>query len=272
MSFVDSHCHIQSIGSSGDDNTNKLWDKLDASPEQVIERSLKAMVTKLICVGCDLADSLLALQFVSQKEHTFASIGIHPHEASKFVSDNSAKIAFSSIFKDNPKAKIVAIGECGLDYYYKHSTADDQLEILRFQLDLAVEHNLPVIFHVREAFNAFWPLFDSYGGQIRGVLHSFTDNELNLQRALKSGLFIGVNGIATFAKEKNQIEMYKSIPLSSLLLETDSPYLTPAPYRGNINEPKYIVTIAEFLAKLRQESLEQLEKQTSQNARLLFGI
>jgi len=136
---------------------------------------------------------------------------------------------------------------------------------------LALEYNLPLIFHVREAFDDFWPVFDRHPG-VQGVLHSFTDSADNLAKALERGLYIGVNGIATFTKNQVQTEVYKAIPLQKLVLETDAPFLTPTPYRGRVNEPKQVAVIADFLAKLRAEDRETLAAATTINARKLFGI
>src|SRR6185437_15172603 len=131
------------------------------------------------------------------------------------------------------------------------------------------------IFHVREAFDDFWPVFESYQSgrkPVRGVLHSFTDSQANLERAMRHGLYVGVNGIATFTKNPGQRELYRTMPIEVLLLETDAPFLTPTPDRGKICEPKHVRTTAEFLAELRGESLEALAETTTQNARQLFGI
>lgn len=142
---------------------------------------------------------------------------------------------------------------------------------MHFQLKLAHEHKLPVIFHVREAFDEFWPIYDQYSG-IRGVLHSFTDNASNLTKAVERGLYIGINGIATFAKDEALREVYKAVPTDRLLLETDAPFLTPAPFRGKINEPQQIGTIAGFVAQLRETDISSLAATTTQNARQLFGL
>jgi TatD DNase family protein len=128
-----------------------------------------------------------------------------------------------------------------------------------------------MIFHVREAFDDFWPMFDQKS-RIRGVVHSFTDSAENLNRAIERGLYVGVNGIATFAKDPVQIAVYKAIPLERLVLETDAPFLTPTPYRGSINEPKHIKEIVQFLSELRGESIEQLTRATTKNATNLFGL
>jgi TatD family hydrolase len=181
------------------------------------------------------------------------------------VLEASASSAAASL----AERKIVAIGECGLDYFYNHSNKKDQAKALRAQLELAVGHNLPVIFHVREAFDDFWPIFDSYKG-LHGVLHSYTDNQANLQKALERDLFIGANGIMTFTKEQQQLEVAKAVPLEKLLLETDAPFLTPVPFRGRVNEPAHVRLVADFLAHLRGEPLAELANQTSANAQTLF--
>lgn len=270
MELVDTHCHIQSIGASnGESSTRQLWAKAsDLTLTKVIDEAQKHGITKLICVGCDLPDSKLAINCAQQQNGAFASIGIHPHEAKDYANFSSKKKEFAGLVK---KSKVVAIGECGLDFYYSHSPKEDQMKLLKFQIELALEHNLPLIFHVREAFDDFWPIFDCYKG-IKGVLHSFTDNEANLELALQKGLYIGVNGIATFAKSDEQKAVYRNIPLENLVLETDSPYLTPTPYRGTINEPKRVGVIADFLAELRSEKRQDLAKITTLNATKLFGL
>ncbi|HET8991564.1 MAG TPA: TatD family hydrolase [Candidatus Saccharimonadales bacterium] len=269
MQLVDTHCHIQSIGQkTGERHTQELWAKAKISVEDVITRAKEGGVDKLICVGCDFEDSLLAIDFVSEHTNTWASIGIHPHEARAFVANISQQSEFAALAT---RKKVVAIGECGLDYFYEHSPKKDQIEVLKLQLELALSNNLPVIFHVREAFSDFWPVLDNYPG-IRGVLHSFTDNLANLEEGLKRGLMFGVNGIATFAKKPEQVEVYKAIPLSNLLLETDSPFLTPVPFRGNINEPNMVGVIAKYMAELRNEDIRDLATATTANATKIFGV
>jgi len=274
MELVDTHCHIQSIDeSSGEKATSQLWTKRGGSSlSDVIDRATANHVNKLIVVGCSLADSQLACRVAGSSDHTWASVGIHPHEAKDHVRDKQALNKFKDLVK---QPKVVAIGECGLDYYYQHSQRADQIKILQFQLSLAIDHDLPLIFHVRQAFDDFWPIFDSHNSlehPIRGVLHSYTDNHKNLELALERKLYIGINGIATFNKNPELTDVYTRIPLNNLLLETDSPFLTPAPIRGTINEPKNIRLIAEYLAGLRGEEIGQLAKSTTNNARKLFCL
>jgi TatD DNase family protein len=270
IELIDTHCHIQSIGATGGEAvTTKQWGKLeDTNISRVVAEAKEAGVGKLISVGCDHSDSHLAIKLASEYPNVWASIGIHPHEAKDYVNNNEIKMSFASLVS---RPKVVAIGECGLDYFYEHSNPDDQRQVLEFQLNLASKHNLPIIFHVREAFNDFWPILDNFNG-IKGVLHSFTDSQANLKKAIDRGLFVGVNGIATFTKDSSQIDMYKSIPLNNLLLETDSPFLSPVPHRGQVNTPKNVRLVAEYLANLRGQSLEDIASQTTLNALSLFGL
>ncbi|HVV66827.1 MAG TPA: TatD family hydrolase [Candidatus Saccharimonadales bacterium] len=270
MELVDTHCHIQSAGTEGGERiTREKWGKVPGlTGDKMIADAAKDGVTRLLCVGCDGEDSRLAIDFVKNREKCWATVGIHPHEAQHYTGQEAKLAAFASLASE---PKVVAIGECGLDYYYEHSPKEAQLELLRFQIELALKHDLPLIFHVREAFDDFWPIFDTYTG-VRGVLHSFTDTAENLERAMERNLYVGVNGIATFAKNPKQLDVYRSIPLQKLLLETDAPFLTPTPYRGSINEPRRVRRIAEFVSEIRGESLEQIAQATTVNAQKLFAI
>jgi TatD DNase family protein len=270
LEFVDTHCHIQSAGNdAGERQTADIWSKDPAlTADEAVKNATGAGVTKLICVGCDLDDSKLAVNFVQKYVNAWASIGLHPHEAQHYVADSDKRAAFTSLASAN---KVIAIGECGLDYFYDHSPKTAQIAILKFQIELAIIYQLPLIFHVREAFEDFWPIFDDYQ-DLRGVLHSYTDSQENLNQAIARGLYIGVNGIATFAKNMSQLDVYRAVPLSKLLLETDAPFLTPSPYRGTINQPKHIPTIAQFVANLRGEDLDVLAAATTQNVHDLFGV
>ena len=254
MQLTDTHCHIHST-----DYPLPIAD-VDANCEQ-------AGVTRLICVGTDADDSERAVHFVRDRPNSWASIGQHPHEA-KFGMKPLEKLRALLRRADS---KIVAIGECGLDYFYGHSPKADQEKALRYQIELALEHDLPIIFHVRDAFDDFWPIFDSYQG-VRGELHSFTDNLTHLDKALSRGLYIGVNGIMTFTKNDWQLEVVKRIPDEKILLETDSPFLTPRPLRGKVNEPANVLRTAEYIGDLRQTSVTELAAQTTNNARRLFSI
>ena len=268
--LVDTHCHIQLINDISNDHTSQLWHrdgKVDL--DKIIDNAHADGVNIMISVGCTLVDSRLAVELSSNYPNIYASIGIHPHEASLFKKDwVKNKKDFEGLIKSK---KIIAIGECGLDYHYEHSIKQDQIDILKWQLELANHYSLPVIFHVREAFDDVWQILADYPN-IKGVLHSFTDNNENLSKALDRNLMIGVNGIVTFVKNPDQLAVYRLIPLESLLLETDSPYLTPVPRRGSINEPRNVRIITKYLAQLFQIEEKVIVKHTSLNAKKLFNL
>lgn len=270
MEFVDTHCHIQDIiaDPDGDKFMHKKWQEAGITqPSMVIKDAAAAGVSRLLVVGCTLGDSRMVVKLAEENDNCWASIGIHPHESEDHNS-NEHLDAFAEL-ADKPK--VVAIGECGLDYYYQNSPKKHQRELLEFQLDLAQRHNLPLIFHVRDAFDEFFAILDHFKG-IVGVVHSFTADITTLDKCLNRGLYIGLNGIMTFTKDEKQLEAAKNVPLSKLLLETDAPFLTPHPFRGTICEPKHVCVTAEFLAQLRGEPLEELAAATTQNAQALFKL
>jgi len=271
LHLTDTHCHIHEALETFKlrTETRKKYEKVGLpQPDEIIKAALKADVDRMICVGTTLEDSALAVDFVQTQERVWASIGIHPHEANNYVDDPAALQQFAALAA---QPKVVAVGECGLDYFYTHSAKEDQERILRFQLDLAQKHDLPLIFHVRDAFDDFWPIFDEYEG-LHGVIHSFSAAEKELTEILERGLYVGLNGIMTFTKDPAQLAAARAVPLDRLLLETDAPFLTPAPYRGSICEPKHVRVTAEFLANARSESLELLASATTRNAERLFKL
>ncbi|MGB2787060.1 MAG: TatD family hydrolase [Candidatus Saccharimonadaceae bacterium] len=259
--FVDTHCHIHDSGFYPNDR------------EEPYRLSVEAGVTKMICVGTDELSSVAAFEFAALHPGCFAAIGIHPHDAAVSDVDKISEliIADSHILNSNNQPVIAGIGEIGLDYYYNHSPRDIQIKAFEAQIQLAVDHKLPISFHVREAFDDFWPILDNFHG-LNGVLHSFTDNQANLEKGLSRGLYVGINGISTFTKDAAQRELYSSIPLQKLLLETDAPFLTPAPFRGKMNIPAYVVEVARHQADMRKLSLDIITSSTTANAVKLFNL
>lgn len=255
MNFIDTHAHIH-------------FPDYSLDPDEVLKAAAADGVSKVMCVGCTLADSRLAIDMAARHDNVWATIGLHPHGAEEYTLKDILLQEFRSL-ADKPK--VVAIGETGLDYYYQNSPKADQQKLLRFQLNLAQEHDLPLVFHVRQAFSDFFAILDDFEG-VRGVVHSFTGTIDEMSEILRRGLYIGLNGIMTFTTEVEQLEMAKQVPLSNLLMETDAPFLTPKPFRGTICQPKHIRVTAEFLAVLRDESLEELARQTTKNAQNLFKI
>lgn len=272
MQLVDTHCHIHEAleTSKLSTETYRRYEKAGfPNPDEILGRAMEAGVTRCICVGTTAQDSELAVNFAgASRENVWASIGIHPHEAKVYADDHVSLERFAALAG---RPKVVAVGECGLDFYYSHSPKEAQEKVLRFQIELARKHDLPMIFHVRDAFEDFWPIFDSYSG-IRGVIHSFSATERELGQILDRDLYVGLNGIMTFTKDPAQLAAAKAVPLEKIVLETDAPFLTPHPYRGTICEPKHVWVIAEFLSALRGEPIEEIATRTTENAHKLFGL
>lgn len=269
MKLVDTHCHIHEAGREvgGASSVASMWQKGGkTNPDELISNAVVEGVEAMICVGTTVEDSEQAVQFARTRPNCFASIGIHPHEAKDYVNPSGKLQKFSNLIVGD---KIVAIGECGLDYYYNNSPKEDQKMVFRAQIELALEYDLPLIFHVRDAFDDFFAIVDDYKG-IRGVVHSFSSTRAVLKRIISRDLYVGLNGIMTFTKDNEQLEAAKAVPPDRLVLETDAPFLTPTPYRGTMCEPRHVVVTAEFLANLRGEKLSQLTAATTANARRLF--
>ena len=255
MELIDTHCHLQ-------------FEKYSGREDEILANASRTGVKRLVCIGTTLADSQTAAELAKAKASVWATAGTHPHDATNFLADlNAAK----KLKRIAGLPKIVAIGETGFDYYKQYSAKADQQQVLRTHIEVGIELGLPLVFHVRDAWDDFWQIFDSYRN-LRGVVHSFSTNSHHLDEALNRGLYIGLNGIMTFTKDADQLEAAKAMPLDRLVLETDAPFLTPAPFRGELCEPKHIATIAEFLAELRGENLEELAKATTENAVKLFRL
>lgn len=247
--LIDTHCHIH--------ESNYPLDIGD-----VMTRARHHGVNQMICIGTNEQSSKEAVEFAHNHEHVYAAIGVHPHDT------KDGYTAIEPLFS-NPN--VVAVGEIGLDYFYTHSPREVQIQALETQIQMALDYNKPIIFHVREAFDDFWPIFDNFSG-IKGELHSFTDTKEQLERALARGLYVGVNGISTFTKDEAQKEMFATIPIERLLLETDAPFLTPVPFRGKVNEPAFVRSVAEHHAKIRGLSLDEITTVTTANATALFAL
>ena len=247
--LVDTHCHIH--------ESEYPLDKIE-----VLTRAHDTGVRTIICVGTTEQSSREAVEFAAQHEGVYATVGVHPHEA---------KDGYDAVEKLAGQPHVVAIGEIGLDYFYTHSPREVQIRALEAQLQVACDHDLAVSFHVREAFDDFWPVFDNFSG-LRGVLHSFTDTEKTMENGLARGLYFGVNGISTFTKDSRQKDMFMAIPLDRLLLETDAPFLTPAPFRGKVNEPGLVSEVAKHHARIREVDFSVIAHETTANAERLFRL
>ena len=250
--IIDTHCHIH-------DSEFYLENR-----EEAYRESREAGVT-MVCVGTNVQSSHEAVEFCRSHEACYPIVGIHPHDTTD--NDTGEIRAIVEIHRE----QIIGIGEIGLDYFYSHSDREVQMRALREQLQIAQDFDLPVSFHVREAFDDFWPIFDEFP-RTRGVLHSFTDTQANLDEAIKRGLLIGINGISTFTKEPLQKQLFTDVPLDNILLETDAPFLTPTPFRGKMNLPAYVTLVAAHQAKQKAVSPDDVIRATTTNAQKVFGI
>lgn len=260
--LIDTHCHIHSA---------EFFTPEQA--EEALNDALEHGVTKIIAVATSLADSKDAIAFAhAHPKNVWATIGIHPHEAANLTKEQ-IRSQLSELAELAADSKVVGVGECGFDFYYNDRAEcyERQKQLLIGQLEIAKKHSLPLSFHVREAFSEFWPVFESYSG-LTGVLHSFTDRPEHMERAVKHGLCIGINGIATFTSHLWQKEMFKQIPLNNIVVETDAPFLTPKPKRGTMNKPENVTYITKYLAELRGEDATDITRCTTNNAERLFGL
>jgi TatD DNase family protein len=228
------------------------------------------------------------VEFAAKHKGVYAAVGIYPHEkgsvedlepllvaSEQSLSSNTPLGVGADLLQEDCSEvatinKVIALGDIGLDYYRPHNKKQ-QIKLFEQQLDLAQKYNLPVSFHVRDAFDDFFAVLSHFRG-IRGVVHSFSDNSANLDKALACGLCIGLNGIITFRLSSTQAKAISKVPLEKMLLETDAPYLTPAKKRGKTNQPSYVKLVAEWVAEQRGLSLQKVAKTTTKNASDLFGI
>jgi TatD DNase family protein len=262
--LIDTHAHIH-------------FDEFEDILESVFENAKSNSVDSIITVGTNEEDSLKALEFVNNQKvlklsdgiGLYATAGIHPHDAGRGKSgyDKLKEMVSSHPQKDSIKA----IGECGLDYFKDYSSKSNQFKMLELQLSLARALSLPVVFHVRDAWDDFFAILKNHP-DIRGVIHSFTGHPEHVELASSHGLYFGINGIMTFTKDQEQLEALKAIPIELLLLETDCPYLAPAPFRGKPNQPGYITEIAQFVARATNNDIEHISSSTTRNAKELFGL
>lgn len=277
VELFDTHCHI---------HESVYAQKYDETQDELIADAKFADVNTFICVGTSVISSVEAVSFVQGRAGCFASLAIHPHEtAERSIEQLTHEIeTLDKLLSENSSKKIVAIGECGLDYFYHKSkeTKERQKQLFKLHIELAQKYNLPMIFHIRDpkesnseslgqAFADFFQIIDEYKN-VRGIVHSFSANLEELKGALDRGLYVGLNGIMTFTKQTSQLQAAKMVPLENLVLETDAPFLTPAPFRGTMCKPKHIRLTAQFLSELRGENLEDLARVTTHNAKTIFGI
>jgi len=255
--LIDSHAHIQGKEYAGD-------------AEAVIERARAAGVEKIIAVGGagDMSSNSEAVALAERFANVFATVGMHPHDAKDVGADE-----VEALRRLATHPKVVAIGETGLDYYYNHSPRDVQRRVFSGFIHMALETELPIVVHERDAAQEVGELLRSEGGaDLRGVIHCFTGDYAAAQNYLDLGFYLSFTGIVTFKNAGALREVAKRVPLERIFVETDSPYLTPVPHRGKRNEPAYARLVAETIAQVKNLSLEEVAHMTTANVQKLFHI
>ncbi|TCO77663.1 TatD family hydrolase [Chromatocurvus halotolerans] len=251
--IIETHCHLDYF----DD------DQFAAA----IERAVASGIEKLITIAVSPDNLSTVVSLTEADPRVWGTQGIHPHEASGFC-DRVADLIVANL--SHPR--ILAVGEIGLDYYYDHTDRASQREAFRAQLAIAASHDYPVVIHSREADEDTRAILGEFLPDLsrRGVIHSFTSGQALAEFCLDAGFMLGFNGIVTFNSAQNVRDIVAMTPLEQLLLETDSPYLTPVPYRGRPNEPCYLPFVAEKIAAIKALPTEALLRQTYDNSQRLF--
>ena len=250
--LTDSHCHL-------------FYDEIFQDIDNILIRSKNLGVNRFICVGTNINNSLLSLDISEKFEKVYCSAGIHPHDSQNVDRDYIQQIELMMRSK-----KMIAIGEIGLDYFRNISSKKSQIKVFNELLQLADNINKPVIFHNREADQDIIDILSSYPNVI-GVSHCFSSTLSTAKKLLDLGYYISFSGNLTF-KNSNLPSVAKYLPLDRLLVETDSPYLSPEPFRGKPNEPGRTRYIAEKLAEIHNISFESIAEQTTKNINKLFSI
>ncbi len=254
--LVDSHCHLDRL---------KL-DKYEHGLDDALNAARERGVTHMLCVCISEENKQAVLDIAQRYPDISASVGVHPSDVKAEV------VSEEALHRWAEADKVVAIGETGLDYYYTDEFAEQQRESFANHLRVAGERGLPVIVHTRDAREDTLRIIEAHGNtQSAGVLHCFTESWEMAERALALGYYISLSGIVTFKNATELKEVAKRVPAERLLVETDSPYLAPVPYRGKPNEPKFVREVAEYVAELRGLSYEDLAEQTSENFFRLFS-
>lgn len=254
MTVIDTHCHLDMLGSGEDDIA------------ATVSRAVARGVAPIITVGIDLTSSKKAIHFAAQYDSVFATVGVHPHNVQEL--NNSSYDELEKLCK---MPKVVAYGEIGLDYVKRYAPKELQREHYARQVELAKEMQLPIVIHDREAHDDILHILNKKAPfPAGGVMHCFSGDWYLAQKVLNLGFILSIPGVVTFKKAAVMQEVAQKVPLEKLIIETDAPFLAPEPLRGKKNIPEYVLYTAQKIANLRGLSLEELARTTTENARNLF--
>lgn len=248
--IIDTHAHLDMLN----------------DPKRAIEEALEAGVEKIIVPGVEPDTFEKVIKLADEYENVYAQVGVHPSEVQKFSDDTAGRMMELAAHK-----KVVAIGEIGLDYYWDKTFVDVQKKVFKTQIEIANALKLPVVVHDREAHGDTFEILEQMGAK-KVLLHCFSGSLEFAKRCVEKGWFIALGGVVTFKNAKKVRQVAKEIPLEHIMLETDTPYLTPHPYRGEENAPKYIVLSAKEIANLKDTALSEVERVTTANAQNFFNV
>ncbi|MFA5889917.1 MAG: TatD family hydrolase [Actinomycetota bacterium] len=251
MPLVDTHCHLDML----------------ENPEGALERMHAAGVRRAITIGVDAASNEWAAEFATSHPGIWATVGLHPHDAKDRTPELMARIAELARVD-----QVVGIGEAGLDYHYDNSPRDAQRAVFAEQVRLANEVGKALVVHTREAWDDTFAILEAEGVPERLVFHCFTGGPTEAARAVELGAVLSFAGLVTFRNAEDVRAAARETPLERILLETDSPFLTPAPHRGKVNEPAMVAYVAEGVAAARQMPLAELAEATAHTAARIFGL
>jgi TatD DNase family protein len=249
VTWLDSHCHLP-----------------EAEADDLVVEAAAAGVDVMITVGCDRATSVEALALAARLPNVYATVGLHPHEAQHGVD------TIADLFERGDGARPVAVGECGLDFHYDHSPRDDQRSAFATQIRIAHRLDLPLVIHTREAWDDTFAILDAEGVPARTVFHCFTGGPGEARRCLDRGAYVSFSGIVTFPAAEDVRAAAAVVPLDRTLVETDSPYLAPVPYRGKRNRPAWVPYVGARLAEVHGVAAEDVRDTTRAAAMAAFGL
>ena len=248
--IIETHCHLDYL-------------KKGQALKQVLDAAHAVNIERILTIAVSPDNLANVMQLVNEHSQVWGTQGVHPHDAKDYTAETDAQIRANALHD-----KILAIGEIGLDYHYDHSDRAVQRKVFEQQLQIAIELNLPIVVHTREADEDTQAILKNYLPHMpkRGVIHSFTSGKALAEYCLSEGFCLGFNGISTFKPADNVREIIALTPVEQILFETDAPFLTPIPYRGHKNEPKYLPFIAEQVAKVKRMDVNALLPQVWQNS------
>ncbi len=259
--WIDTHCHL-TIDDDHKPNTGGQSSALDHA-RPIVDAARVAGVERLITIATDHASAQQAKTIADAFDNVWATVGLHPHDATDGVGGLDELVTHP---------KVVGVGECGLDYYYEHSPRDVQRDAFAAQIELAKKHNVALVIHTRDAWDDTFAILDEHGMPERTIIHCFSGGPSEANQCLKRGAYLSFSGIATFPKASEVLAAAVACPIDRLLIETDSPFLAPVPFRGKPNQPALVPVVGEAIARARGVEPGQIADAVWRNAASVFAL